>query len=255
MFNSKAKTSTPGIPMPAIAVRGAVVVGGIALLYGLYTIIWMAVSAAVGLAVLGAIALGGFAVLSALPLLGQYLENLVLKMRKAAARSNPVEQLQNYLILRTKQVEGQKDAAKVMLTQIRSMEQMIEQRRTQKKDIKQNESALGAMKQALQQKIAKIKVYDDGLIKLKDQIEDVEFQQKFAGAVAKAKAAGGSAEDDATNSMLAQEAITSSNDDFNQIFADLDVDTATLNDAKQIEYVPGVTIDLTPIKVPELARS
>lgn len=254
MFSkSKAVVAAPKLPFPAIAVRVATLLAGVVGLYAVYSIVWWAVSAALGLAVIGALALGGFAVLSALPLLGQMLENWILQMRKAAARANPVEQLQNYLLLRTKQVEGQREAAKIMLTQIRSMEQMIGERKAQGKDTRQNESALGSLKNAFNQRLEKIKVYDAGLVKLREQIEDVEFQQKFAAAHAKAQGAGGSAEDEAMNSMLAQEAITASNDDFNKMFADLDVDTAALNDTKQLEYGGGVTLDLEAIKVPSLA--
>jgi len=256
MFN-RGKTQTtarPGLPAPAILMRGAVVLALMGGLYALYNIIWMAVSAALGLAAIAGIAAVGFGFISMLPLLGQKLENWILARRKAEARANPVEQLQNLYLVRIKQVEAQRTAAIEMNAQIRTMDGMITDRRAMNKDVSQQTAALGALKVALQQRIEKIKLFEKALVQMKDKIEDVEYQQKFAKVYAAAHAAGGSAEDEATNQMLAQEAINSSDESFNKIFADLDIETATLNDTKQIEY-GGATIDLTKISAPTIQHA
>src|SRR5687768_11061089 len=84
------------LPRNALLVRvgaGAAVVGGLALAA---PIIWGAASASLGLLVVGALGVVGLGAVQAIPLLGQKWENRLLAARKAEARENPIEQLQNF---------------------------------------------------------------------------------------------------------------------------------------------------------------
>ena len=76
-------------------VRIAAVVGTVGLLAVSAPVIWTAVSAGVGLAALTAMALGGAVIFQFLPYALQRLENRILRLRKAEAKANPIEQLQN----------------------------------------------------------------------------------------------------------------------------------------------------------------
>ena len=86
--------------IPLWLVRAAAVAGCVALLALSMPLVWAAVSAGAGLLTLTAMAIGGVALFQALPWAGQRLENGLLKLRKAEARANPIEQLQNEMLRR-----------------------------------------------------------------------------------------------------------------------------------------------------------
>ena len=80
----------------------AVVVGVLTLSAPL---IWGAVVAGAGIAVLAVMAAIGFTCLQLVPLGMQKLENKILMLRKAEARQNPIEQLQNDCIKGNKNIQ------------------------------------------------------------------------------------------------------------------------------------------------------
>ena len=98
---------------------------GIGVLAVLAPVIWGAVSGALGLLALGAIGAVGVGLFQALPLLGQKLENRLLAARKAEARANPIEQLQNFLMQKRQRVASFKEAVVRIGAQIKSMSDMI----------------------------------------------------------------------------------------------------------------------------------
>ncbi len=68
--------------------------------------VWKAVSAGLGFAALAILGLAGAAALQALPLAAQKLENRLLAARKAEARANPIEQLQNDVLRREERLRS-----------------------------------------------------------------------------------------------------------------------------------------------------
>ncbi|NRR31773.1 hypothetical protein HSX11_16465 [Oxalobacteraceae bacterium] len=74
----------------------------------------------------------GIALFQTLPLLGQKLENRLLAARKAEARANPIEQLQNFLMQKRERVRAFKGAVVQIGAQIKSMSDMIDERKRQK---------------------------------------------------------------------------------------------------------------------------
>ena len=96
--------------------------GAVAILALLAPVIWAALSAGVGLIGLAVIGIIGFGLLQMLPVLGQKLENFVLKARKSEARKNPIEQLQNFFIEKKRRVEQFKAAVVSINSQISNLE-------------------------------------------------------------------------------------------------------------------------------------
>ena len=106
--------------------------GAVAILALLAPVIWAALSAGVGLIGLAVIGIIGFGLLQMLPVLGQKLENFVLKARKSEARKNPIEQLQNFFIEKKRRVEQFKAAVVSINSQISNLEDMVRRRKQSK---------------------------------------------------------------------------------------------------------------------------
>ena len=231
---------------------GAVV---LLMLYVLYQIVWMAVSAALGLATLGGICIVAIAIFQALPLLAQKWENRLLAMRKREARKSPIEQLQNYLLSKTRQVEAFKQAVSIIGSQIKGLSDMVEERRKTGRDVSKQERSLVQMNTAHQALLRKYQAAAQALVQLRETIEDKKFEFAFAkqgqAAMATLNATSGQ---EVLDAMLADEAFAAVRDNFNQVFSDLETEAALLNATKQIEY-GGVTIDVSSMpQIPQLVE-
>ena len=117
------------IPHPRWLVRGAAVAATVVALILSAPLIWVAVSAGLGLVALAGLALTGTLLFQALPLLGQTLENRLLKLRKAQARTNPIEQLQMEVLRRAERLTAFRKALATVGGQIESITQMLDERR------------------------------------------------------------------------------------------------------------------------------
>ena len=96
-------------------IRAIAAACGVAALAVFAPVVWLAASGGVGLLVLGGILGIGFAAVQALPLLGQKLENNLLNARKAEARRNPIEQLQNEVLRRAERLRAFRQACSLSL--------------------------------------------------------------------------------------------------------------------------------------------
>lgn len=242
------KTKIVGLRIAA----GAGVLGILALAAPL---IWAAASAGVGLIVLLVLGALGVGIMQALPLLGQKWENKLLAARKAEARRNPIEQLQNFLMEKAKRVALFKQAVVQIGTQIKSLSDMLDDRKRTKPgyDASKQEAALAAMRQAHQVLEAKYRRAEEALGQLKEVIDDKRFEWSFGqagqAAIAQLNAASG---EDLLNQMLADEAFASVRDNFNQVFAELELEASKLSSQQQLTFGSGMTLDLTGIHIPEL---
>lgn len=242
------KTKIVGLRIAA----GAGVLGILALAAPL---IWAAASAGVGLIVLLVLGALGVGIMQALPLLGQKWENKLLAARKAEARRNPIEQLQNFLMEKAKRVALFKQAVVQIGTQIKGLSDMLDDRKRTKPgyDASKQEAALAAMRQAHQVLEAKYRRADEALGQLKEVIDDKRFEWSFGqagqAAIAQLNAASG---EDLLNQMLADEAFASVRDNFNQVFAELELEASKLSSQQQLTFGSGMTLDLTGIHIPEL---
>lgn len=232
--------------------RAGVVIGSIVLLAVVAPIIWAAASAGVGLIALGVVGIIGFGVLQALPYFGQKIENTVLKLRKAEARGNPIEQLQNFLRQKAQQVADFKIAVSQIGGQIRSLEDMVAQRKRERPgyDASAQERSIQAMKDAHATLKTKYMNADKALSDLKIVIQDKEFEWKFSQAGQQAmQTLNATSGKELMEAMLADEAFSSVTDNFNKVFADLEMEAQHLTSVKQLEFDSGMTIDVSGINL------
>lgn len=215
-------------------------------------LIWAAASAGIGLIVLGIIGLVGFGIIQLIPYLGQKLENNILKLRKSEARNNPIEQLQNFLSQKSQQVYDFKSAVSNIGAQILSLEDMIVKRKKERPnyDATNQERSIQAMKSAhgiLKEKYINA---EKALIELKTIIQDKEFEWKFsqAGQIAM-KNLNSTNGKELMEAMLADEAFSSVTDNFNRVFADLELEAKQLTQANELKFDSDMTLDISNINL------
>lgn len=233
-------------------VRAGALLLGMGALAALAPLIWGAVSGGLGLLVLAGIGGVGAGLFQALPLLGQKLENRLLAARKAQARANPIEQLQNFLLQKRQRVAAFRQAVLHIGAQIKSMGDMIEERKRQKPgyDASRQENAVRAMKDAHGVLVVKYKDAERALVQLSEVVDDKKFEWKFgqAGQVALQNLNATSGQE-LLNQMLADEAFDSVRDNFNQVFAELEMEAEKLSSAKELSFDDGMSIDLASIQI------
>lgn len=237
-----------------LGLRVAAGIGIVGILAAAAPVIWAAASAGLGLIVLLLLGLLGIGVVQAIPLLAQKWENKLLAARKAEARRNPIEQLQNFLLEKSRRVALFKQAVVQIGTQIKGLGDMLAERKRIKPDydVSKQEAALAAMRQAHEVLEAKYRRANEALVQLKEVIDDKRFEWSFGqagqAAIAHLNAASG---EDLLNQMLADEAFASVRDNFNQVFAELELEAAKLSRQQQLTFGGGMTLDLTSIQIPE----
>lgn len=224
----------------------------VAILALLAPVIWAAASAGVGLIALGVIGAVGLGAIQLLPYLGQKLENTVLKLRKSEARTNPIEQLQNFLRQKAQQVAEFKAAVTSISAQIKTLEDMVAQRKRERPgyDATAQERSIQAMKEAYSALKQKYVNAEKALADLKLAIQDKEFEWKFSQAgQAAMKSLNATSGKELMEAMLADEAFSSVTENFNTVFAELEMEAQHLSTAKQLDFDSGMTIDLTSINL------
>lgn len=226
--------------------------GAVAILALLAPIIWAAASAGIGLIALGIIGLVGMGFLQAMPYFGQKIENAILKARKSEARTNPIEQLQNFLRQKAAQVAEFKTAVTTINAQIKSLQDMVAQRKRERPgyDATAQEKSISAMKDAYNVLVTKYTNAEHALQDLKLVIQDKEFEWKFSQAGQEAmKSLNATSGKELMEAMLADEAFSSVTDNFNKVFAELEVEAQNLTSAKQLSFDSGMTIDVSAINL------
>lgn len=232
--------------------RAGFVAAAIAVLAVLNGVIWAAASAGVGMLALAVIALVGLGALQTLPYLGQKFENLILKLRKAEARANPIEQLQNFLRQKAQQVADFKVAVTSISAQIKSLEDMVRERKKQRPgyDASAQERSIQSMKEAHGLLVNKYTNAERALAELRLAIQDKEFEWKFSQAgQAAMKTLSATSGKELMEAMLADEAFSSVTDNFNRVFAELEMEAKHLTEVKQLEFSPGMVIDVSAINL------
>lgn len=201
---------------------------------------------------LGGLAVTGVAIGKALPLLGQKWENKILSLRKSEARKNPIEQLQNFFMEKRQKVNDFKAAVGQIGGQIASLAALIEQRKREKAnaDVSKQEASIKAMKAAYDTLKQKYVNAEKALKDLEGVIEDRKFEWKFAQAGQMAiSAINATSGEDLVNQMLADEAHSAVLDNFNAVFADLDMEAAKLSSESSMDFGNGMALDVSSINL------
>lgn len=232
--------------------RAGVAVAAVILLAIVAPVIWAAASAGIGLIALGIIGLVGFGVIQALPYFAQKVENTVLKLRKAEARGNPIEQLQNFLRQKAQQVAEFRAAVATIGGQIKNLKDMVDQRKRERPnyDATAQEKSIAAMQDAhnvLKQKYVNA---ENALAELKLVIQDKEFEWKFSQAGQQAmKTLNATSGKELMEAMLADEAFSSVTENFNKVFAELEMEAQHLTATKQLTFDQGMVLDISSINL------
>jgi uncharacterized protein (DUF3084 family) len=195
-------------------------------------IVWVAVSAGLGLLSLAALGILGFALFQALPWAMQRFENHVLLLRKAQARANPIEQLQNECIRREQRLQSFRRALVTIGGQIESMGQMVADRAHHDPDhvLERQQRALHRMGHFYECNLVRLNEAQSALEDFRHQIKQKMFEWEFAQAGQIVMAALHPGElDDLMQDLLTDEALRSVQNRFNTVFAELDVEMRSMD--------------------------
>ena len=214
----------------AIRVVGAV--GALALLTVAAPFIWTAVAAGLGLTALAAMGAVGVVVFQAIPLGMQKLENRLLQLRKDEARRNPIEQLQNEVLRRAERLRSFRKALVTVGGQIESIRQMIETSQTKFTGpvLARQERALEKLQQFHHINIARLNQAQEALQDFKNTVEQKQSEWQIALAIDDAhRALDPNAADHLMQDLLADTALRTVQDRFNNVFAELDVQMSSMD--------------------------
>jgi hypothetical protein len=242
------------------------VVGSVVVLALITPLVWAAVTAGLGLAVLALLLVGAGVAWKWIPNLFLKVENRIresnqremnrhLAALKAEARKNPIEQLQNYLQLKAQQLTSYETFVSQVGTQVRSIGDMLTTRKREKpdRDYSKKDEALAAMQRAYKFHLGKAEAGRMALAALKEAVEDAKFDYQFGkvgqAAMQHMQALEGQ---DLLNEMLAAESFSSVRDNFNQVFSEIEVQIGTINSAKQLDFGEGVSLDVSGIHIPSI---
>jgi hypothetical protein len=206
--------------------RALFVIGGVVGLAAFAPIVWLAATGGIGLLILGGLLAVGFAAVQTLPLMGQKLENTLLAARKAEARRNPIEQLQNEMLRRATRLKSFRTALVNVGGQIESIEQLVADRRHQDPGhvLERQERALLRLKQFHGVNLSRLVQAQSALEEFRLTVQRKESEWRIALAIDDANTA---LDPNATNNfmqeLLTDTALRTVQDRFNNVFAELDV--------------------------------
>ncbi|TFZ03474.1 hypothetical protein [Ramlibacter rhizophilus] len=212
--------------------RWAAIAAGVATLGLMLPLVWTAVLAGAGLLVLVLLLGLAAAVVQALPWLGQRLENALLSRRKAEARRNPIEQLQNELLRRAERLVAFREALVTVGGQVESIAQMLSERRERDPAhvMERHQRALDRLQQFHRLNIARLQQAQAALDDFRMLIERKESEWRIALAIDDASSLLDPRSADALlQDLLTDTALRTVQERFNSVFAELDVQMSSLD--------------------------
>jgi hypothetical protein len=240
--------------------RGLAGAGAVLVLALFAPVVWLAAAGGAGLLVLGLMLGLAVAVLQAVPLLAQKLENRLLAARKAEARRNPIEQLQNELLRRAERLKIFRSALVTVGGQIESITQMIASLRERDpvRAPEQQQRALERLQQFHALNLRRLRDTELALAEFRSTIERKESEWRIALAIEEATAAlDPQAAEGLMQELLADAALRSVQDRFNAVFAELDVQmssvdapTRALLDAPSLLRLDDISLPLLRVDAP-----
>jgi hypothetical protein len=222
----------PEVALRQWALRAGAVVACVALLAVSAPIIWAALAAGLGLAGLLALALAGTVMFQMLPLAAQCLENALLKRRKAEARANPIEQLQNEVLRRAERLGAFKQALVRVGAQIESIEQRVQERRRHDPAhaLEPQQRALQRLRQFHELNLERLVQAQCALDDFRHKVEQKQSEWEIALAIDEtSKALDPNATEHLLQDLLTDTALRSVQDRFNAVFSELDVQMRSLD--------------------------
>ncbi len=226
---------------------------GLGLLALALPLVWAAVMAGVGLLALGLLLALGYGLTQMLPWLGQRLENTLLAQRKAEARRNPIEQLQNELLRRADRLTAFREALVIVGGQVESIAQMVQERRQRDPAhvLERHERALQRLQQFHQLNIARLQQAQAALDEFRRVIERKESEWRIALAIDEASTLLDPRSADAlVQDLLADTALRTVQERFNSVFAELDIQMSSLDAPTRSLLQPSGLAPMNPLELP-----
>lgn len=220
--NSSGKAAVPAVWL----VRGLAIAALIAMLALAAPLIWAAVSAGAGIVALAAMAAVGFVAIQTLPLAAQKIENRILQLRKAEARRNPIEQLQNEMMRRAQRLKSFRNALVTVGGQIESIRQMMAERRHQDPGhvLERQERAMQKLQQFHDVNLSRLAQAQSALEEFRLTVQRKESEWRIALAIGDAsELLDPNATENLMQDLLTDTALRTVQDRFNSVFAELDV--------------------------------
>ena len=242
------------------ALVGLVVIGGVVV-----SALLAAVQIAVLGGLLGALALGGLVSWKKIPRWILSVENrekeLIrvemnrhLASLKSEAKKNPIEQAQNDYLSRSAQYAQFKAAMEKIGGKVGSFKSKLDKTMKEKPqyDLTQETLAYEKMNQFYENRMARLKEAVIKLAKFKEKIEEAstkwEFQLDANDAI---RAMNATDQEAKINEILTEVAFGTVQQEFDAVFAKLDVDAAELTATRSLEFGSGMTIDVSAIRIEE----
>ena len=240
-YNPRHLDTTSVRDIPKWMVRGAAIAATVVLLAFSVPVIWAAVSAGLGLVALAVMGVGGVVLFQAIPWGMQRLENRLLKLRKAEASANPIEQLENDLARRSVRLGVFRGALATVGGQIESVRQMLQDR--QHKDpahvLERQQRALQRLEGFYRANLHRLDQAQLMLEQFRFTVEQRKSEWEIAEAIRIASnVLDPHAADHLIQDLLSDEALRSVQNRFNTVFAELDIQMRSV-DAPTRSLVAG----------------
>lgn len=184
--------------------------------------------------------------------------NRHLSALKSEAKKNPIEQAQNEYLRRSGQYEAFKKALETIGGKVGAFKSKLDKTKREKPnyDLSQETAAYDKMKQFYDNRMERLGVAHIKLGQFRDKIEEASTKWEFQLAANDAIRAMNATDQEAKiNEILTEVAFDSVQQEFDAVFARLDVDAAEINASRALEFGQGMTIDVSALRIdqqPEL---
>lgn len=242
--------------------RVLVVGGSVVAVAAALPVVIMAVQAGLALFAFGGLVVVGLTAKKMFPLWMYKVENRIreanqaeknrtLVAMKQEAKTNPIEQAQNEYFRRSKQYEVFKEAMVAIGGKVKSFKSKLDATRKAKPkyDLSQEEAAYDKMKQFYDSRVTRL---EDAHVKLglfKEKIDEANTKWEFQlDANAAIRAMNATDQEAKMAEIMTEVAFDSVQQEFDSVFARLDVDAAELSANKTLDF-DGGSLDVSTIKI------
>lgn len=228
----------------------------------------LAVKAGLALVAVGALGLGGLVAWKKIPRWILSVENRErervmaeqnrhIAALKAEARKNPIEQAENEYLRRSKQYEAFKQAMEMIGGKVSAFKSKLDRTKKEKPqyDLSEETQAYEKMRLFYVNRVERMKIAYVKLGAFKEKIEQARTKWEFQlDANMAIRAMNATDQEARINEILTEVSFDSVQQEFDSVFAKLDVDAAELNSSRALEFGDGATIDVSAIHIdqPEL---
>ncbi len=240
-------------------------VGAVVLLAAVLPLVVMAVKAGLALAAAATLAVGGLFAWKMVPywllkhenrirLLIMQEQNAQLARLKAEAKKNPIETAENEYLRRSRQYEAFKKAMESIGGRVTAFGSKLSRTKSTRPtyDLSQETAAHEKMKLFYQNRMDRLQLAFRKLEEFKAKIDEANVKWEFQlDANAAIRAMNATDQEARINEILTEVSFDTVQQEFDAVFAKLDVDAAEMSARPALEFGQGITIDVPAMEVPE----